>query len=212
MMNNARKYTEEIINWFMNNYKNKGLVELANEMNEKFNLDMTNKKVSNLKSKLKREGIKFEKVPNSGCFKKGGTSFNKNKKWSDYMSEEGKQKSLKTTFKKGNMPHNYRPVGSERVNVDGFIEIKIADPNKWELKQRYIYKQKYGEIPKGYTIIFLDGNKQNLDINNLKAISRHENLIMNKNNLRYNNKELTETACILAQIEKKRRQIKNERF
>ena len=36
----------------------------------------------------------------------------------------------RTWFKKGHIPANYRPVGSERVNADGYIEVKVADPNK----------------------------------------------------------------------------------
>ena len=74
------------------------------------------------------------------------------------MSKQSQKLCRETTFKKGNRPHNYRPVGSERITVDGFVEIKVADPNKWDLKSRVIYQEKYGKIPKGYKIIYLDGN------------------------------------------------------
>ena len=29
-------------------------------------------------------------------------------------------------FKKGNVPANHRPIGSERITVDGFVEIKVV--------------------------------------------------------------------------------------
>jgi len=128
------------------------------------------------------------------------------------MPKESQDGCRKTTFKKGNIPHNHRPVGSERITIDGFVEIKVAEPNKWKLKSRVIYEENFGEIPKDYKIIYLDGNKLNLDPKNLKAINRAEELIMNKNNLRYNKKELTEAGYLIAQIISKRGKIKNERL
>jgi len=55
-------------------------------------------------------------------FKKGHSSWNKGK----YM-----RVSPCTEFKKGCMPHNYKPVGSERITKDGYRERKVADPKKW---------------------------------------------------------------------------------
>ena len=77
-----------------------------------------------------------------------------------------------TQFKKGNVPHNWRPVGSERVNVDGYIEIKVSGPKKWMMKHRYVWQQHYGEIPKGSMVIFKDGNRLNTDIDNLMLITQ----------------------------------------
>ena len=48
----------------------------------------------------------------TGRFVKGQISWNKGKKWDDYMSKEGQANSRKTTFKKGNIPPNQRTVGS----------------------------------------------------------------------------------------------------
>lgn len=82
--------------------------------------------------------------------------------------------------------------------------IKIAEPDKWKLKARWLYEKEYNEeLTRNDVIIYLDGNKTNLDIRNLKKITRAENLIMNHNNLRYNNKETTETAITLAKMMKK---------
>ena len=44
-------------------------------------------------------------------------------------------------FAKGNVPPNHRPVGSERISKDGYIEVKVAEPNKWRLKQRVVYEE-----------------------------------------------------------------------
>lgn len=55
--------------------------------------------------------------------KNGNIPFNKGKK--GYMSAEQYEKCKQTMFKKGNIPANHRPIGSERVGKDGYILIKI---------------------------------------------------------------------------------------
>lgn len=108
-------------------------------------------------------------------FKKGTVPPNKGKK----MSAEQYAKSSRTMFKKGGIPQNYRPVGSERVNVDGYIEIKVADPSKWELKHRFIWEESNGKIPAGMNLIFKDNNPLNVKIDNLMLVTRAENMEMN---------------------------------
>ena len=187
------KWTDEVIQFMIENYQGKDNIELAELLNKRFNLNTNGDRVSNVKANLKRrKGINLNTGINKGCIKKGNVPFNKGKK--------GLTGANKTSFKKGHVPANYRKVGSERITVDGFVEIKVSNPNRWVIKARLIYEKYYGKIPKNHVIIYLDGNKQNLDINNLKAISRKEHLIMNHNNLRYNNKELTETSLNLAKL------------
>lgn len=108
-------------------------------------------------------------------FKKGTVPPNKGKK----MSAEQYAKSSRTMFKKGGIPQNYRPVGSERVNVDGYIEIKVADPSKWELKHRFVWEESNGKIPAGMNLIFKDNNPLNVKLDNLMLVTRAENMIIN---------------------------------
>ncbi|MGU9097373.1 HNH endonuclease signature motif containing protein [Clostridium perfringens] len=179
--------TEEQAEFIKNNVKGLGNAELAKLFNEKFGTDVTMvqirtfKKNHNLKSGL------------DGRFKKGHTPFNKGKKGEFKGSKE-------TWFKKGHKPVNYKPIGSERVNVDGYIEIKVADPNKWRLKQRVVWEEHHGEIPNGYLVLFLDRNKQNLDINNLILVSKKQLAFLNKNKLIKEDKELTKTGLIIADL------------
>ena len=114
----------------------------------------------------------FLKIGKNARFTKGSIPKNKGKKWNEYMSPEGQQKILKSCFKKGNIPHNHRPVGSERINVEGYIEVKTQEPNVFELKHRVVWEQHHGKIPKGCNIQFKDGNRQNCAIENLYMISR----------------------------------------
>lgn len=92
------------------------------------------------------------------------------------------------------------PIGSEREGKKGYILVKIAQPNVWLEKQRYIYESMYGSIPSGHRVIFADNNKRNFDINNLILVSDAEALIMNTRKLRYDNADLTKTGAIIAKI------------
>jgi len=198
------RYTEEQKKFIIDNNYGKYAKELAAAFNEKFKTNITAKEIKYFRHNHKlNSGL-------TGQFQKGHITHNKGKKQIEYMTKEAIERTKATRFKKGNKPQNYRPVGSERIAKDGYIEVKVADPNVWKSKHRYIWEQTNGEIPKGHKLIFLDGDKNNMALDNLKIISNNENLIMNTNDLRYNKKELTETAHLIAKIISKG--TKNERL
>jgi hypothetical protein len=127
-------------------------------------------------------------------FQAGGEPWNKGLKgWSALGTK-------KTRFKPGNRPTNYKPVGTERINPDGYVEVKIADPNKWMGKHRIIWENANGPVPKGHVIIFADGNRMNITLGNLLRVSRKELAVMNKNGLIYENAEFTKTGKLIADI------------
>ena len=202
-----RKFTEEEKQFiFKNNYM-KTAEEVADLFNRHFNEKITISQIKSFRSRYKlKSGL-------TGKFEKGHKPFNKGKKWNEYMSKEGQLNALKTTFKKGNVPHNRKKIFEERVNKNGYIEIKIQDGNKnknWILKHRYIYEQIHGEIPEDHIVIFADGNKLNFQPNNLIAISKKENVILNKKGLRYDNVETTKLGITVANLIMKTNELKKE--
>ena len=177
------KYSKIEDQFLINNVKGITLKELTERFNNKFNLKLSESAIANRKVKLNiQSGIV------GGQFVKGQTAFNKGKKWSEYMSPAGQASSRKTTFKKGNVPPNHRTIGSERVDKDGYILIKIQDGHlqkNWTTKHRYLYEQANGKIPKGYKVIFADGNNRNFDLSNFILVSDVEELIMNQRRSKY---------------------------
>lgn len=130
----------------------------------------------------------------TGRFEKGHVPANKGEKG---VCAEG---CKKTWFKKGNIPVNYRSVGSERINKDGYIEIKVEEPNKWRLKHRVVWEMAHGEIPKDHVIIFKDNDKTNTDIDNLILTEKGVNATLNKTGLCKMSGEFKETAILIAQL------------
>ena len=200
------RYSEEQKEFIITNNYGKYSKELAEMFNQHFNTNITAKEIAYFRRNHKlKSGL-------TGQFKKGNVAHNKGKKQVEYMSQKSIERTKKTRFKKGNKPKNYRPVGSERITKDGYIEVKVADPNKWETKNKIIYKQYFGDIPEGHKIIYADGNKLNNDINNLILVSDNEELIMNRYRLRTENIELTKTGYLIAKVIDKTNMVKNERL
>lgn len=110
-------------------------------------------------------------------FKKGQRSWNKGMKGVYFGGRE-------TQFKPGQRPHNWKPLGSERITSDGYIEFKYKDERKatsnYMLKHRFIWEQVHGEIPEGYVLNFKDGDSLNCEIDNLMLVSMVENLKTNR--------------------------------
>jgi hypothetical protein len=115
------------------------------------------------------------------------------------------------SFKNGHH-YNYKPIGSERIcNNNGYqrTQIKVGE-HKWVDKQRYLYEKYIAKIPKGYEVIFLDGNKDNFELSNLALISNKEHGLMSKYKIFFKDKDLNETSIILAKLKLKMKEVENE--
>jgi len=124
--------------------------------------------------KIRRSGLISCNHPHcvAARYNKGHIPDNKGKK----MSPEIYAKLQQSMFKVGHRPFNHREIGSERINKDGYIEIKVAEPSKWRCKHRVIWEQHNGEIPKGFNVQFKNHNPLDCRIENLYLISRAEQL------------------------------------
>lgn len=179
--------------------------EISELMEDRFDMEYTTDQIKSAISRYKlNTGFK-------GHFKKGQKAFNKGKKAEEYMSKEAIEKSKKTQFKKGTIPPNHRPVGSERINIDGYYEIKVAEPKKWRLKHNVLW-EKYNnkKIPKGYVVTFANKDKTDMSKDNLILISRTELLTMNKYKLIQEEAELTKVGVVVAKVIIKTGQRKKE--
>lgn len=185
-------YTSEMIEFLKEISPGKSVKEITCLFNKNFNLNKSNFQISAL---MKRKGIK---TGNDSRFKKGSIPHNKGKKFIVSWSP--------TQFQKGMKPHNYVPIGSERINSSGYIDIKI-DEKKWKQKHRIIWEQENGPIPKNCCLIFADSNKLNVNLDNLILVTRKELFKMNQENLIKENKNLTEVGHTIAKLKLKMQEI-----
>lgn len=190
----SRRYPEGLEEFIRKVSWGKYIPELHKIVTAKFGDVLTQEQLKSFLSR--RHIIRFE---NHGRFEKGHVSANKGKK----MPAEVYEKSKHTMFKKGHQPANHREVGSERINVDGYIEIKVAEPRRWQLKHRVMYENYHNvRLKSTDVVIFLDGDKQNFDIENLALIDRGINAIMNHEGTRFADAEITRTEVNIAKLKK----------
>ncbi len=120
------------------------------------------------------------------------------------------------TFKKGNVPPNRKPVGSERIDSkDGYIQIKVRQrdpytgfPTRYRQKQVVLWERKHGKkVPKGSCIIFKDGDKRNFEDSNLVCITRNELARLNQDGYPYLPPEVKPAAFALVKLKVKIREV-----
>lgn len=89
----------------------------------------------------------------------------------------------KTQFKKGSKPHNTQPIGAERITKDGYLQRKISATGHintdWVGVHTLLWIEHHGPFSKGHIVIFKNGNKNDIRIDNLQLITRRENMLRN---------------------------------
>lgn len=185
--------TDEQTRYLLEHYKGITTFELTKMLNDRFQTDFTR---SQIKSYLSNHRLKNGVVKR---FEKGHVPMNKGKK----MPKKQYEKSCHTMFKKGSIPANRLPLGTEKERADGYVWVKIQDGKKnknWKLKHVLIWEKEYGPLQDGEIVIFLDGNTRNFSIENLTTVSKAINVRLNQNHLRYKEKELTKAGIAVAEL------------
>jgi hypothetical protein len=95
------------------------------------------------------------------------------------MSQELRDKVKHLFFQPGHLPKNKKPIGHQRITKDGYIEVKVEEPNRFDLLHRFMWKVWNGPLDEGQIVTFIDGNQKNCNIDNLKCITRETNMINN---------------------------------
>lgn len=196
MPKTRHRYTKVERAWLEANSYGRHREETAREFIEVFGLDL---KIESVIAYMKRHGIK--------CgidmrFRPGCVSHNKGVP----VTKEQYDRLHPTMWKPGSKPPNTDPIGTEKVLSDGYVWVKINDIPKakknvnWRQKHRLIYEQYYGPIPPGARVVFIDKNKRNFNIENLRCISNGELGVMNRHGLWTENPQLTETGLAIAKL------------
>lgn len=87
-----------------------------------------------------------------------------------------------TQFQKGSQPHNTMPVGSYRINADGYLDRKMTDtgypPRDWVSVHRLVWIQAHGPIPSNHVVAFKAGQHstevEKITLDALECIPRAE--------------------------------------
>lgn len=143
------------------------------ELHEWFCVEFDREDVTldNLKSLMKRKGWMTGRT---GCFPAGHVPQNKGKTM-PYNAN-----SAKTRFKKGHRGgralERYKPIGTERLSKEGYVERKIHDgmplQSRWRAVHLIRWEEENGPVPEGHCLKCVDGDKSNTDPRNWLPIPR----------------------------------------
>lgn len=184
------KYTPQQIDFVKLNYL-LPITELTEQFNNEFGAELVRDQVHSLRKRL---GLRTGRT---GHFPKG------NVPWS--LGTTGAKTGSKTSFAKGHRPHNWCPVGTERLtSIDKYIKVKVEEPNKWRFKHLLVWEQNNGPIPKGMLVVFKDDDRSNVQIDNLEMITRSELVRLNKNRASQMPESLKPTIKALIKLDVKR--------
>ena len=124
----------------------------------------------------------------TGRFVKGCEPWTKGKSWEEQgRSAEANARSLSTCFGKGHSPWNVKPIGSERVDKDGYTMVKVANGRKTKgghlmndrMKSRVEYEKVTGPISPRTKLVRKDGDRSNDSLDNLMPVDNAEMGIAN---------------------------------
>lgn len=184
-----RAFTQEQKQWCIENYPIYPRRELTAEFNRVFN---ENRSLTQVVAFLKNHKITSGKT---GRFEKGQKSWN--------TGTKGVMKANNTSFKKGDKPANWMPIGSERIVDEVYTEVKVAE-HLWIAKARIIWQQLHGEIPAGHNVRFKNGNPVDFNPDNLFLVSNAEHQLLNNMQFKHHPDETKDTLILIAKVQAKR--------
>ena len=151
------RYSKEMFEFIRDNQFGITRQELADRFNTKFGTNATVRQL--------RSFCSYHKLKNgmTGQFNKG------HKPWCVGLAGTGLVKTPPMAFKQGHTLRKREPIGYEYINHRGVICVKIGE-GRYKHKHIMVYEQHKGAIPDGYRLKFVDGNKQNCNIDNLELV------------------------------------------
>jgi hypothetical protein len=188
----------EQVQFLRQNYLSLNRVELTNALNSAFATEYTS---SQIVCFLKNHGIRSGRT---GAFRKGSTPPNKGVKgW------QAGGRSAETRFQRGRPAqeaHNYLRIGSTKLDKDGYLVRKVTDDpllvpaRRWVGEHRLIWEAANGPIPAGHVVVFLDADKGNIVLENLRCVHKSVIQYMNKTGLNGTSGEARKAAILTSEI------------
>lgn len=119
-----------------------------------------------------------------------------------------------TQFRKGQRSKRWDPeaygIGALRVNTDGYIDMKVREAPgalAWRQLHLILWEDVHGPVPRGYCLRFKDGDRLNVELDNLECISRAE--LMRRNTIHNLPAPLKSAIQLLGKLKRRIREKQN---
>ena len=198
-------WTDAQLQVLRDQYPNRRASEIADQLGMKLHVIYKKAKTLGLKKseefKASEDACRLRRGDNIGAeyrFRKGNVPPNKG------IRQPGLAigRMAETQFKKGTLPKNYMPIGSERFSKEGYLLRKLSDtgypPKDWVPVHHIIWRDSGHEIPKGHALKFKNGDKTDIRLDNLYLISRAD--LMRQNTIHQYGPEIVSVTRLRASL------------
>ncbi len=138
-------------------------------------------------------------------FPKGHVPANKGLRRPGWSRGRMKETQFKKGTRQGRAVDVYKPIGTERISKDGYLERKISEARpfqrRWRAVHRLMWEAENGHVPTGHALVFKNGDKTDVRLDNLECISRRE--LMARNTVHNLPAPLPETIQLLGALNRK---------
>lgn len=218
------RYPDEVISFIKNNVSKMSYKDLADSLNERFNIGATKKGIQAFCFSHNMCNGRRKKRSEYFVFSDEMVSFIT--KHAQYMSRPQLTRLFNERFgtnisvfilthecHKIGLTHiypNIKEISSETTKKGHGYFIKTKDG--WKPKQRVLWAQKNGPIPPKCYVLFADGDNTNFDEDNLILVTGKEHVHLNKKKLRFSDADRTKAGLtivkLLLEIEKRKEEMK----
>lgn len=124
-----------------------------------------------------------------------------------------KETQFKKGVRQGVAVKLYKPIGTERLSKDGYLERKVNDDLPLQARWRAVHLVEWervnGPIPPGHALVFRNGDKTDIRPDNLELITRRA--LMKRNSVHNLPQPLAQTVQLLGALNRQiRRRAKHE--
>jgi len=144
-------------------------------------------------------------------FRKGHVPANKGLRRPGWGPGRMKETWFKKGERRGVAVRLYRPIGTERISKDGYLERKTNDrlplQARWRAVHLLLWEATHGPIPAGHAIAFRNRDKRDVRLDNLELVSRRE--MMARNTIWNLPNPLAETIRLLGQLNRRIRRARS---
>ena len=167
------------------------------------------------------ESGRLKKLTQSGAayrFKKGAVPANKGLRRPGYAPGRMRETQFKRGQRNGIAASHWVPIGSYRVNADGYLDQKVRDdgpaPKRWVGVHRLVWMKAKGPIPPGYAVTFKPGRATTelakITIDAVELVSRGQLMKRNSYHTNYP-KELAQLIQLRGAVQRQiNRRIRKE--
>jgi hypothetical protein len=135
-------------------------------------------------------------------FKPGQVPANKGLRRPGWSPGRMKETQFKKGVRGGVAEKLWKPIGTERISKDGYLERKINNDlplqRRWRAVHLILWEEAHGPLPAGYAVAFKNGDKSDIRLDNLELITRAE--LMQRNTIHHLPTELKEVIHLKGRL------------